>query len=148
MRRFLLVLGLTLWLAGCGGDGDGDDQLTRAEFVEQATAICDRAEARLGELGAPGSIEELEAYASEAQTVTSDTVAELRELEPPEALEDGFDRYLARVEEVIGQLGELEEAAGAGNEAEASRIAGEIGDSAEAEDAARAAGLEACESDA
>ena len=145
MRPSVLVLGFALGLAGCGGDGD--EQLSRAEFVEQATAICDRAEERLREVGEPGSIEELESYAGEAQTITDDTVAELRELAPPEPLQDGFDRYLERIEEVIGLLDELEQAAGSGDAAESSRIAGEIGDSTEAQDAARAAGIPACENE-
>jgi hypothetical protein len=149
MRRFALVAGLALvlalGLAGCGGDGD--DRLSREEYVEQATALCDDAEDRLRQLGSPQSIEELEAYAGEAQTVAGDTVAELRELTPPESLEDGLDRYIERVEEVIGMLDELEQAAASGDAAEASRLAGEIGDSTEAEEAAQAAGIPACESE-
>jgi hypothetical protein len=143
MRRFALLVALAPALAGCGGDGD--EQLSRAEFVQQATAICDRAEERLRELGEPGSLEELEAYAREAQTVTNDSVADLRELAPPEQLQGGFDRYLERADEVIALLDELEQAAGSGDAAESSRIAGEIGDSTEAENAARAAGIPGCE---
>lgn len=145
MRSVTLILGLALALAGCGGDDD--ERLSRAEYVDQATAICERAEERIGELGEPATIEELGAYAREAQMITEEAVAGLGELEPPEQLEDGFDRYLERAEEVVELLGELEEAAEAGDEAAAARIAERIGESAEAQRAARAAGIAACEDD-
>ena len=147
MRRPKLALGLVLalFLAGCGGDGD--ERLSRAEFVDRATAICERAEERIGELGEPGSVEELAGYAQEARSITEESVGELRELEPPEALAQGFDRYLERADEVVGLLEELEGAAEDGNSEEALRIAGEIGTSAEAQGAARAAGIPACEDD-
>jgi hypothetical protein len=142
VRRAALALGLALGLAGCGGD---DERLSRAEFVDRATAICERAEERIGELGEPGSVEELAVHAREARTITEEGVADLRELEPPEPLEDGFERYLGSADDVVGLLGELERAAEAGDEAEAARIARRIGESAETQGAARAAGIEACE---
>lgn len=146
MRSAALTFGTVLCalgLAGCGGGGD--DRLSRAEFVDRATAICARAEERIGELAEPGSVEELAAYAREARTITKDGVADLRELAPPEELEAGFDRYLESADEVVGLLDELEQAADSGDEAESRRIAAEIGASADAQDAARAAGIAACE---
>jgi len=147
MRRpnLALALALVLVLAGCGGDED--ERLSRAEFVDRATAICERAEQRIGELGEPGSVEELAGYAREARAITEESVGELRELDPPEALEPGFDRYLERAGEVIELLGELEGAAEDGDSEEALRIAGQIGTSADAQGAARAAGIPACEED-
>jgi len=142
MLRSVLLLALTLGIAGCGGE---DGRLSRAEFVDRATAICARAEERIGELAEPGSVDELATYAREARAITEDGVEDLRELEPPEPLEGGFDRYLESADEVVDLLGELERAAGAGNEEESRRIAGQIGTSAEAQDAARAAGIPACE---
>ena len=141
MRIVVLAVGLALGVAGCGDD----ERLSRTEYVDRATAICDRAEQRIGELREPASVEDLAEYARDARAITEEGVADLRELEPPEPLEDGFDRYLESADEVVGLLEELEDAAAAGDAAEARRIAGEIGESAEARDAARAAGIAACE---
>ncbi len=143
MRGAVLLLGVALVATGCAGGGD--ERLSRAEFVDRATAICARAEARIGGLAEPETVVELAEYAREARAITEDGVADLQELEPPEPLEAGFDRYLGSADEVIGLLGQLEEAAAAGDEAESRRIAAQIGTSAEAQDAARAAGLAACE---
>ena len=46
----LAVFGATM--AGCGGDSDGDGSsaaLTKAEFLKQGNAVCERAEERRGE---------------------------------------------------------------------------------------------------
>jgi hypothetical protein len=149
MRRAVLGAGIALCcapgLAGCGGDGD--ERLSRAEFVERATAVCVRAEERIGELAEPGSEDELAAYAREARAITEEGVADLRELEPPDQLEQGFDRYLERADRVVDLLEELEGAAEEGDSEAARRIAGQIGTSAEAQEAARAAGIAACEND-
>lgn len=145
MRRAAFALGVALCcapsVAGCGGD----ERLSRTEFVERATAVCARAEEQIGGLAAPASEDELAAYAREARAITEQSVADLRELEPPEPLERGFDRYLERAHEVVDLLEELEGAAADGNSEEARRIAGQIGTSAEAQEAARAAGIAACE---
>ena len=128
-----------------GGCADGGERLSRTAFVEQATAICSRAEERVGALAQPESVEEVEAYAREARAITEEGVSDLRELEPPEELEDGFERYLEQADEVVVLLGELERSAAAGDEAEARRISGRIQDAAEAGAAARAAGIPECE---
>ena len=145
MRRLCALLLTAAVLAGCAGGED--ERLSREEFVEQATAICARAEERIGELPQPASVAELGTYAREARSITAEGVAELRELEPPEELEDGLRRYLESGDEVVGLLGELEEAASAGDEAEARRVAEQIAESADAQEAARAAGIPDCEAD-
>lgn len=143
MRRICAAAALALALAGCAGDGE--ERLSREEFVEQATAICTRAEERIGALEQPETVAELGEYAREARAITEEGVSDLRELEPPEDLEQGFRRYLESGDEVVALLGELEEAAESGDEAEARRVAEQIGESADAADAARAAGVPDCE---
>jgi len=142
-----VVLASTIALATIGCGGDGGERLSRDEFVDRATEICGRAEERIGELEEPTSVAELETYARDARGITEEGVDDLRELEPPQELEEGFDRYLEAADEVIALLGELEQVAEDGEEAEALRIAEEIG-SAETSGPARAAGIEACENDA
>lgn len=143
MRVLLPALALAAAVAGCAGGGG--ERLSREEFVEQATAICSRAEERVGALAEPETIEEVETYAREARVITEEGVSDLRELEPPEELEDGFDSYLEQGDEVVALLGELERSAAAGDEAEARRISGRIADAADAQAAARAAGIPECE---
>lgn len=142
MRLLLPALALAATVAGCAGGGE---RLSRAEFVAQATAICSRAEERVGALPQPETTEEVGTYAREARAITEEGVSALRELEPPEELEDGFDRYLEQADEVVALLGELERSATAGDDAEAQRISGRIQDAAEAGAAARAAGIPECE---
>ena len=146
MRALPPLIAVAAALAGCAGGGD--ERLSREEFVAQATAICTRAEERLVELEQPDTVEELGAYARQARAITDESVSNLRELEPPEELEDGFERYLARGADVVELLGDLEAAAEAGDEAEARRLARELVESADAEEAARAAGIPACEQSA
>ncbi|HET9507878.1 MAG TPA: hypothetical protein VFO81_08030 [Gaiellaceae bacterium] len=142
MRALLPALALAAAVAGCAGGGE---RLSREEFVEQATAICSRAEERVGALVQPENVEEVETYAREARAITEEGVSDLRELEPPEELEDGFERYLEQADEVVALLGELERSAAAGDEAEARRLSARIADAADAQAAARAAGIPACE---
>lgn len=145
MRRIWTLAAAAAVLAGCAGTAE--ERLSRDEFVAEATAICTRAEERLDELDVPTGVDELEAYARDAREITAEGVDDLRALEPPEELEDGFERYLASGDEVVGLLEELEGAAADGDEAEARRLAERIAESADAQEAARAAGIPACEAD-
>jgi hypothetical protein len=142
MRALLPALALAAAVAGCAGGGE---RLSREEFVVEATAICSRAEERVGALAPPENVQEVETYAREARAITEEGVSDLRELEPPQELEDAFDSYLEQADEVVALLGELERSAAAGDEAEARRISGRIADAAEAQAAARAAGIPECE---
>lgn len=144
MGRLAAALVTAVALAGCAGDGD--DRLSREEFVERATTICMRAEERIAALEEPASVAELGGYARDAREITEQGVSDLRELQPPEELADGFRRYLESGDEVVALLGELEDAAAAGDEAEARRVAEEIAESADVQGAARAAGIPECES--
>jgi hypothetical protein len=140
----VVVLG-ALALGGCG---EGE-RLSRPEFVRQATAICRPVERRLEALPRPQSLPELETYAQQAKELTDGGVEQLRELRPPEALEDAYDRYLDRAERVVELLGELEAAAADDDAGEAQRLLGEIGESAQTRELAEAAGIgDACEQNA
>lgn len=144
MRSALALLSALL-LAGCGGGGD---RLSRAEFVEQATAICDSFDQRVDALAEPQSLEEIETLGQELGEILDEGLAELRELEPPEELEEPYDRYLASGDEVADQLDELVEAAADGNQAAVGRAATEgeaISERAVA--LAAAAAIPGCEDD-
>ena len=141
--RGLAIIAAAAALAACAGEAD--ERLSREEFAERATAICARAEERLSALREPENVAEVEGYARDAQAITQEGVDDLRGLEPPEELEEAFARYLQQADEVVALLGELEDAAAAGDDAEARRLSARIAEAAEARAAARAAGIPACE---
>lgn len=99
-------------LAACGGGGE--DRLTRAAFVEQANAICTagnediqrhagEAFAGLGEGEAPGE-REARAFAARLGPDIAAQLRELRELRPPEAVEDQTERVLAQADRAIDAI--------------------------------------------
>ena len=143
-RRLASIALAALVTAGCG---EGD-RLSRAELRQQATAVCTPVRRQLEALPRPQSLPELEVYAQEAKDLTESGVEQLRELRPPEGLEDAYDRYLDRAQRVVALLDELEAAAAAGDTAEARRLLGEITEAAETRALARAAGISACEQQA
>jgi hypothetical protein len=144
MRLGLALLSASV-LAGCGG---GDDRLSRAEFVERATAVCDSFDERVDALGEPQSLAEIETLGQELGEILDEGLAELRELEPPEELEEPYERYLASGDEVADQLDELVAAAAAGDREAVERAAADgeaISERAVA--LAEAAAIPGCEDD-
>ena len=77
MRRALLLSGLLL-VAACGG---GDDE--KAAYVEQASAVCERAAAESKALKAPAAPADFAPYAEELVRIAEQAQADLAELEPP-----------------------------------------------------------------
>ena len=149
MRALLLCVGAALLvLAGCsGGDDEGADRLSKDEYVRQADAICEDYERRLDELGDPQSIRDLGRLAGEARPIAQEGVAKLKELKPPEELEPEVDEWLELNDLSVRRIGELGEAAGAGDEDRVQEIARDAAaDEERADDLAREIGLKACAS--
>ena len=87
--RALLLSGLLL-VAACGG---GDDE--KAAYVEQASAICERAAEEGKALKTPAAPADFAPYAEGLVGVAEKAQAELEELEPPaEDREELEDRVL------------------------------------------------------
>ena len=142
--RILLIVATCLLAAGCMGDNNGSSgsaRMTEAEWVEEADKICAEFGAELDGLPEPDSMEDLGTLAAQAQPIAEDGVARLRDLNPPEATEDQVNEWLelndANVQ-LIEDLGKAAEdgdetavqqvaADAADNEAEADKIAGELG---------------------
>jgi hypothetical protein len=140
-RKCFVVVLVTLAAGGCGES----DRLSRQEFVREATEICSPLERELEALPQPQSLSELGTYAGRAGELTEEGLERLQGLRPPEALERPFERYLARVEQVVDLLDDLEAAADDDDLDEAQRLTEEIAEVGDAEDLARAAGIPACE---
>ena len=123
-----LAVALAAATAGCGGDdkgGGGGDRLSNAEFVSQANAICkganDKAAAVKPDL--PSSFDPTSAKATDEQLDTfgdyldevvgifRDEVGDLRDLNPPEAVDDDFNKTLSLVDETLNEGDEAAEAA-------------------------------------
>lgn len=143
MLRALLLAGSVLVLAGCGGD---DDRLSREEFRQQATAICNRLEEQTQQVAEPESLEDVEEFGTELRDLIDDGIADLRELRPPEDLEEPYGRYLESGEQLRDQLDALVEAAADGDEAGVQQALDRGERISEASDEqARAAGIPECE---
>jgi hypothetical protein len=96
MRPSLLALAfapLALVAGGCGSDGQ---RLTKAEFVNEANAICAKWEKRVQSQmsGVPGDEKQLASSIEKALPVIREGNDELRALAPPESLQSRFDRWM------------------------------------------------------
>lgn len=141
MQIARIVVAVTLLaLPGCSDGG-----LSKEEFIQQADSICREAEERTERIEPPRTPEGLADFVDEAERITGELLADLRELEPPDEGRETIDRLLQRIEDALATLPELKEAA---QNRAASRIQ-ELGQelqqaSSEANEIAQGYGLEIC----
>jgi hypothetical protein len=152
MRTLLLAL-ICLLAAGCmNGSGSSDAEsadarLTKAEYIEQADAICARFDSELDALAQPQTLDDLAAMATEAKPIAEAGVDELRALNPPEELEEQVDAWLVLNEKNIEAIDQLREAAESGDETKVQQVAATATDNEQKADAAAAdIGLTDCAS--
>ena len=107
--------------AACGG-GNGGDQLTADEFREQADAICAEYEGRLDELGTPQSLDEVQQYVDDAVPILEEGTAELGDLQPPDELEEDWNRAMEINREQLETVQALQQAVEDGDQAEIAEL--------------------------
>ena len=171
MRRRLLALLLPTLIAlfaACGGGDEAQapppsapapaeaaapaetdgERLTKAEWIEQADALCAQAEDELDALGTPETLADIAALVPRAIEISEEQLGKLKALRPPAADEATLARALDLLEQQIDVLRRLGEAATAGDGAAVGEIATEgstLND--EADSIAQSYGLEVCGSD-
>lgn len=150
-RRSTTVAGiaaaaLALVAAGCGGGGS--DRLTLDEFVAKADAICTEYDGRFAALGEPKSADELVSLLHKGQDVAAEQVAKLRELSPPEDVQEKIDTAYAALDEQVGLFGDLADATEAKDETRVKEITAKLDElNGEADAIAKEIGLETCGND-
>jgi hypothetical protein len=119
LRRTFALIALAFLLASCG-DGEETpppDGLSHGAYVEQAEAICERADAAIAELKEPVQPADVAAYAQAAADIVDRERDELNALRPP--AEDAAEAKAlgAALAEVVKVARDLVEIARAGDAA-------------------------------
>jgi hypothetical protein len=85
-------------VAGCGG---GNDRLSAADYVRQASDVCRHANRLVVSVDVPSLTDKGPATRALARVlrIQRDSVAELRELRPPEHLADIVERWTALLDQ-------------------------------------------------
>ena len=130
---FIAVLAaLALGLGACGGGDDDGGEPSKADFIAQADAICERVNRTIGGINdelrsVTGSTREklgkLEPILGRAVRLQDDAIEEFAALEPPPEDQDLIDRYLDAAEEQSEVLRAMAEAAGTGDAKEYASVA-------------------------
>ena len=146
MRRLLVISLLALAAAGCGGGGG--DPLTKAEFTRQGNDVCQELDRKVEDLGAPESLEAVEEFTGRAADIARNGRDELAKLEPPDDLQEDYDRLLGMLDEEIEDIERLGEAAAGGDQTKVQTIIAEGSAKSEASDQlAQELGLDDCAQD-
>src|SRR5688500_14373321 len=105
-----MILG---FIAGCGDDDDdgGGESLTKAEFIEQADAICAAGDAELDE-AAGAAFGESEPDPAVLESFIDDEMApnlqqqfdDIRDLGVPDEIDGGVESLLEAAEERLGEV--------------------------------------------
>ena len=133
MRALLLVSisALALAGAGCGGGGGGGgDRLSKEEFASKGNAICADFKKELDAVPEPSSFEEVLVFVDKAIPIFDEHLDQLKELRPPEDLQETRDDWIAFGDKARGRLDDFREAA----EDEDEEKLNELGRETDAED--------------
>ena len=149
MRRAFAALGLVVLLsAGCGDDdrrADGEERLTREEYVRRADEICAEYDRRLEALDEPKSVRDVARLAEDAFPIAQEGIARLRELRPPAEIAPRVRAWLRLNDANARQIHALQEAAERGDTRRVQEIASDAADNERRADAlAKEIGLVEC----
>ena len=107
-RAVVPLLAAALAISACGGDDGGP---SKAEFIEEADAICRESEERSQQIAAAGfrdpqnpTGEEVLAIIEKLLPIQRETIADVRELEMPEDDEDEINSILDRAEAATDEV--------------------------------------------
>ena len=109
------IVATLLVAAGCGGGGG--DRLSEAELREQGNAICAKYQEQIDALETPSAVEDIPGYVEEAAPIVEREIDELKELDPPEDVQETFDEMIAEAEKTVQAGRDLGEAAEANDAA-------------------------------
>jgi hypothetical protein len=113
-RRIPLVLPAVLILAlGASGCGGGKEQVTSAELVQKADAICRTEQTKFDQIQthAPANASIAADQTKELIDISQAASSELRDLEPPDSLSAPYDRYLGARDSAVEQMRRGQDAA-------------------------------------
>jgi hypothetical protein len=97
--RAVLATVLVLIVVGCGGE----DSLSRAEWAQQANAICLETLKEVEALGRPATSNDYLRVTPDANRLGRDAIERLRELKAPGEIEDEAEEMIKGYEESIEQ---------------------------------------------
>ena len=86
------------------------DDSSRRDFIAAADEACREADEDISEIGAPRVEEGILDYVEQAQKISGDLVADLRELDPPEGDRQQIDRMIDLLERATSLLEPLAQA--------------------------------------
>ena len=135
----LAILAAAALIAGCGEDDEdagttaaqtiptetlpddettaAADTLTEAEWIEQADAICQETDERVGAVDQPRDLKDVARVADEIQALVAEELEQLRELAPPAEISADVGEMLSLQEVEVQQFDLVEEAAASGDQA-------------------------------
>lgn len=105
-----IAVGFALAVSGCGGDDDSEP-LTKAEWLEQADALCtannEEVDAIGDEVGDTPTDEEFAEGIGRVADSYDDLIDEIKELNPPEEIADDVDAMLASLSDGMDTIRDL-----------------------------------------
>ena len=123
MRRALSLLVATGILAGCGSGDSSEKRLTRAEYAQQADAICGKYKQRTDALARPANLPDLAKVADQVLPILDDARAELRRLEPPPSEQATADAWLDQFDVIVDDVKKIRNRAKANDTAGVQKLA-------------------------
>jgi hypothetical protein len=145
----VLISVATVAVGGCGGGGK--EQVSAAELVQKADAICtqERSGFRRIQAHPPPNAAVAADQTGELIQITENANSDLRDLESPDALRAGYDRYLEARDRVVDQMKRGQDAADNQNSgAYGAAQAAVARDAPQRRKLAQALGLKVCSSSA